>query len=69
MTPEQREHRDHRSPSSAISWWPSWPTPTLSAAERRELIRHKALMQHEVPFLGVARQVRVPGFVQPRQGA
>ena len=43
--------------------------PYLSAAERRELIRHKALVQHEVPFLGVARQVRVPGFVQPRQGA
>ena len=43
-----------RLPSSAINWSPSWPTRT-SGAERRELIRQKAAVEHEVPLLGRRR--------------
>ena len=52
MTPEEREHRDQRITEFRYQLVAELANPYLSAAERRELIRHKAEVQHEVPFLG-----------------
>ena len=55
MTPEQREHHDQQITEFRYQLVAELANPYLSAAERRELIRHKAQVQHEVPFLGRRR--------------
>lgn len=55
MTPEQREHRDQQITEFRYQLVAELANPYLSATERRELIRHKAQVQHEVPFLGRRR--------------
>ena len=54
MTPEQREHRDQQVTEFLYQLVAELANPYLSATERRELIRQKAQIQHEVPFLGRA---------------
>ena len=55
MTPEQREHHDQRITEFRYQLVAELANPYLSATERRELIRHKAQIQHDVPFLGRRR--------------
>ena len=55
MTPEQREHRDQSITEFRYQLVAELANPYLSAAKRRELIRQKAQIQHEVPFLGPRR--------------
>ena len=55
MTPEQRAHRDQQITEFRYQLVAELANPYLSAAARRELIRQKAKVQHEVPFLGRRR--------------
>ena len=55
MTPEQREDRDQQITEFRYQLVAELANPYLSATERRELIRQKAQIQHEVPFLGPRR--------------
>ena len=55
MTPEQREHHDQQITEFRYQLVAELANPYLSAAERRELIRQKATVPHEVPFLGRRR--------------
>ena len=55
MTPEERAHRDQQITEFRYQLVAELANPYLSAAERRELIRQKAKVQHEVPFLGRRR--------------
>ena len=55
MTPEQREHRDQQITEFRYQLVAELANPYLSATKRRELIRQKAQLQHEVPFLGPRR--------------
>ena len=55
MTPEQREDRDQRITEFRYQLVAELANPYLSAAKRRELIRQKAQIQHQVPFLGPRR--------------
>ena len=55
MTPEQREHHDQQITEFRYQLVAELANPYRSAAERRELIRQKATVPHEVPFLGRRR--------------
>ena len=55
MTPEQREHRDQSITDFRYQLVAELANPYLTATKRRELIRQKAQIQHEVPFLGPRR--------------
>ena len=55
MTPDQREDRDQRITEFRYQLVAELANPYLSAAKRRELIRQKAQIQHQVPFLGPRR--------------
>ena len=55
MTPEQRERRDQQITEFRYQLVAELANPYLSATKRRELIRQKAQLQHEVPFLGPRR--------------
>ena len=52
MTPEQREDRDRLITEFRYQLVAELANPYLTATKRRELIRQKAEIQHEVPFLG-----------------
>ena len=55
MTPEDREHRDQTITEFRYQLVAELANPYLSATKRRELIRQKAQIQHDVPFLGPRR--------------
>ena len=55
MTREEREHRDQQITDFRYQLVAELANPYLSGAERRELIRQKAAVEHEVPLLGRRR--------------
>ena len=55
MTPEEREHHDQQITEFRYQLVAELANPYLSAAERRESIRQKAEVRHEVPLLGRRR--------------
>ena len=55
MTPEEREHHDQQITEFRYQLVAELANPYLSAAERRESIRQKAKVRHEVPLLGRRR--------------
>lgn len=55
MTREEREHRERQITEFRYQLVAELANPYLSGAERRELIRQKAAVEHEVPLLGRRR--------------
>ena len=55
MTPEQRAHRDQQITEFRYQLVAELANPYLSATKRRELIRQKAQIPHQVPLLGPRR--------------
>ena len=55
MTREEREHRERQITEFRYQLVAELANPYLSGPERRELIRQKAAVEHEVPLLGRRR--------------